>query len=369
MALSRVPGDDEIYVSGVFALRRKSALERCGITHILSILVYDFKDYQDLDKYKHLQIDALDVEDENLLGEFEKTGKWIEEALTNGGKDGAPGRVLIHCAMGKSRSVTVTIAFLLRKYPQLSVDSALEMIRQERPLAEPNDGFMAQLELYKEMGCPRDIDEHPKYQRWLYRRTVDEALAAGSAPEMIRFEDEVKQENTEGSEKELRCKRCRRTLATTTYLIPHAPASTTPSGSTKNSASTTCTHHFLHPLSWMRPTLSPEIEEDGGPGPLTGRLECPNLKCLAQVGRFAWQGMRCSCGVWVCPAFSLQKGRVDEVIYKGKVEDVGIGPQASTAMARGASDDANVVAKMRGLSIRLPPGMKTAQGSKPSENL
>lgn len=290
-------------------------------------------------------------------------------------------------AMGKSRSVTITIAFLLRKYSQLSVDSALEMIRQERPLAEPNDGFMAQLRLYKEMGCPRDIDAHPKYQRWLYMRTVDEALATGTAPEQIRFEDEEKQEENEGSEKELRCKRCRyvflqshqqilrvdaeiirRTLATTTYLIPHAPASTSPSGSTKNAASTTCTHHFLHPLSWMRPTLSPE-GGDGGPGPLTGRLECPNPKCLAQVGRYAWQGMRCSCGVWVCPAFSLQKGRVDEVISKG---DVGVGPQVKGALAGGASSEGNtdaVAAKMRGLGIRLPPGMKAAQGTKPSENL
>lgn len=111
--------------------------------------------------------------------------------------------------MGKSRSVTITIAFLLRKYLQLSVDSALEMIRQERPLAEPNDGFMAQLQLYKEMGCPRDIDAHPKYQRWLYMRTVDEARATGAAPKQIRFEDEEKQEEIEGSEKELRCKRCR----------------------------------------------------------------------------------------------------------------------------------------------------------------
>lgn len=296
-------------------------------------------------------------------------------------------------AMGKSRSVTITIAFLLRKYPQLSVDSALELIRKKRPLAEPNDGFMAQLQLYKDMGCPRDIDAHPKYQRWLYMRMVDEALATGTAPEQIRFEDEEKQEEIEGSEKELRCKRCRyvhdhifpfkvlrvevdflrRTLATTTYLIPHAPASTTPSGSTKNAASTTCTHHFLHPLSWMRPTLSPETGDDGGPGPLTGRLECPNPKCLAQVGRYAWQGMRCSCGVWVCPAFSLQKGRVDEVLSKGKTDDVGVGPQATNDQAGGApsegNTDAAVAAKMRGLGIRLPPGMKAAQGIKRSENL
>ena len=78
-------------------------------------------------------------------------------------------------------------------------------------MAEPNDGFMAQLELYKEMGCPRDIHAHPKYQRWLYQREVDLALAVGMAPDRVRFEDEEVQEETEasGREVELRCRKCR----------------------------------------------------------------------------------------------------------------------------------------------------------------
>jgi dual specificity phosphatase 12 len=35
------------------------------------------------------------VEDENLLGEFEKTGSWIENALKVG-KNGKKGSVLVH---------------------------------------------------------------------------------------------------------------------------------------------------------------------------------------------------------------------------------------------------------------------------------
>jgi len=114
-------------------------------------------------------------------------------------------------AMGKSRSVTIIIAYLLRQYSQHTVSSALSLVRESRPMAEPNDGFMAQLELYKEMGCPRDIDGHPKYQRWLYQREVDLALAAGMAPERVRFEDEEVQDETEGSGRdvELRCRKCR----------------------------------------------------------------------------------------------------------------------------------------------------------------
>jgi len=46
-------------------------------------------------------------------------------------------------------------------------------------------------------------------------------------------------------------------------------------------------------------------------GKLDGRLECP--KCNTNVGKYAWQGMRCSCGDWVVPAITLAKGKVDEV--------------------------------------------------------
>jgi len=247
------------------------------------------------------------------------------------------------------------IAYLLRKYPHHTVASALSLIRESRPIAEPNDGFMAQLEFYKEMGCPRDIEAHPKYQRWLYQKDVDLALAAGMAPDNVRFEDEQTQEEkaSSGREIELRCRKCRRTLATTPYIITHIPtqpkaipvsqtgpiASLTPS-MPPPPLHNTCTHHFLHPLSWMRP----ELEQ----GLLNGRLECPNTKCGAQLGRYAWQGMRCSCGVWVLPAFSLQKGRVDEVVKR--IDHVsGLGKDG---FRTADSPEAG------GGGIRLPPGMK-----------
>ncbi|KAI9048702.1 hypothetical protein LZ554_007533 [Drepanopeziza brunnea f. sp. 'monogermtubi'] len=354
MALSRVPGDDELYVGGIFTLRRKDALEKTGITHIVSVLTYDFKDFQDWEKYEQLSIEVDDVDDENLLVEFEKTGRFIDDALESE-KDGKKGAVLIHCAMGKSRSVTVTIAYLLRKYPHHTVKSALELIRESRPIAEPNDGFMAQLQLYKEMKCPRDIEAHPKYQRWLYDQEVGLALAAGMAPERVRFRDEEEQvESTGEKEVELRCRKCRRTLATTPYLVDHLP---TPQKSPPSAAEgpipslisslppaplhSACTHHFLHPVSWMRPALEM--------GLLSGRLECPNPKCGGQLGRYAWQGMRCSCGVWVCPAFSLQKGRVDEVTTKAETER----ERASKPGIVGGEEGGRAAH-----GIRLPPGMR-----------
>lgn len=97
----------------------------------------------------------------------------------------------------------------------------------------------------------------------------------------------------------------RRTLVTSQYLVSHKSSSTLDDQSAEAPSvvpSQNCAHYFLDPLSWMRP----ELEQ----GKLDGRLECP--KCHTNVGKYAWQGMQCSCGEWVVPGISLSKGRIDE---------------------------------------------------------
>ena len=97
--------------------------------------------------------------------------------------------------MGKSRSTTLLIAYLLSQNSKLEPQSALDLIRKSRPFAEPNDGFMKQLSLYHSMNCPSTqdvLDNHPLYQRWLFQRNVEASVAAGVAPEVseLRFGDE-----------------------------------------------------------------------------------------------------------------------------------------------------------------------------------
>lgn len=82
--------------------------------------------------------------------------------------------------------------------------------------------------------------------------------------------------------------------------------------------------------------MRPELEQ----GKLDGRLECP--KCSTNVGKYAWQGMRCSCGEWVVPGISLAKGRLDE--------------------------SKTVVAAPKSLGIRMPPTAASVRGSA-QENL
>lgn len=230
--------------------------------------------------------------------------------------------------MGKSRSTTLLIAYLLSKStsPSTSPTTVLRIIRECRPHAEPNRGFMKQLKLYHRMGCPADIDSHPMYQRWLYEREVESSVACRRAPETknIYFGDEIATnsdaEKTTG-EMNIRCRKCRQSLATSAYLIQHVPKtqqetrgdnvkSSNDYGPISSLPATKprpfqCAHLFLDPLSWMRPQL--EL------GNLDGRLACPNEKCKTNVGKYAWQGMMCSCGEWIVPGISLARGRIDEI--------------------------------------------------------
>ena len=119
--------------------------------------------------------------------------------------------MLVICsAMGKSRSATCVIAFLMQKY-RITPQQALEQLRESRPLCEPNDGFMQQLELYHRMLAPGNVEDHPVYQRWLYQRAVELSRACGQAPDadQIRFEDEHASNQPHQSEFELRCRKCR----------------------------------------------------------------------------------------------------------------------------------------------------------------
>ena len=66
---------------------------------------------------------------------------FIEEALTSGGK------VLVHCFAGKSRSATICIAYLL-KTSGMEYHAAFELVREARPIINPNPGFCIQLVKY-----------------------------------------------------------------------------------------------------------------------------------------------------------------------------------------------------------------------------
>ncbi|KAL1994402.1 hypothetical protein VTN49DRAFT_3071 [Thermomyces lanuginosus] len=334
MAFDRI-GDQNIYIGGVLALQNSAALQRANITHVVSVLrmrmILSNWMRKPIAGLQHLNIEVDDVEDADLLRHFNTTNAFIQSALDSGGS------VLVHCAMGKSRSATVCVAFLCQQKPhELDPDKALELIRQSRPMVEPNEGFRHQLWLYHEMGYPDDIVNHPLYRRWSTKREAEISTAQGRAPEMdlVSFEDDSVLDSDHSTE--IKCRRCRRLLATKPVINTHDTESTE-----------RCNHIFVHPLSWMRPCLYPNSSEGTDDAPLDGRLICPNPRCGANIGKFAWQGMRCNCGKWVVPGMGLARARVD-VIERSSATTGGTGSEQVNGVHSGST-------------IRLPPHMRRPQ--------
>ncbi|KAA8893013.1 protein-tyrosine phosphatase-like protein [Sphaerosporella brunnea] len=279
----------------MYALQAKTGLKTAAISHMVSVLRQPL-DRKLFEGYEHLVIEADDMDNENLIEHFPNTNAFISTALKNGGV------VFVHCAMGKSRSATILAAYLMQSR-QLDAQGAVQLIRQARHFVEPNAGFMEQLEIYHQMQYTANLADHPIYQRWLYKMEVKTSRAAPD-PKKIHFRNEEKKieeitGETPGQRIELRCRKCRTTLATSDFLALHVSKSA-------QAAKECCSHHFVEPMSWMRP----EFEQSK----LDGKFECP--KCKSKVGSYDWSGIKCSCGEWVNPGISLARSKVDEVKVK-----------------------------------------------------
>lgn len=88
--------------------------------------------------------DSLD-QDLNDQGKLLSAVKLIDEHLSN-----ERGGVLVHCVAGVSRSATVVIAYLMWKN-RINFESAFRIVKQARPIIEPNSNFVNQLKSFEKL--------------------------------------------------------------------------------------------------------------------------------------------------------------------------------------------------------------------------
>ncbi|KAI9475243.1 tyrosine protein phosphatase yvh1 [Coemansia sp. RSA 1085] len=293
---------DGLYVGSAMAETDKAKLNECGITHIISIAKHYVPSYPTDFAYKLVSID--DLPEENIIQYFPQCNRFIEHSLKEGG------RILVHCMAGQSRSAAVTAAYLMQN-EKLTAEQALAQIKHKRPQIYPNDGFVEQLQLYYDI----DYDVSPTkalYRRFLISHNADRYREYGEMGAVVAGQDPS--QNGKGATRLLRCKKCRRALATEANIIDHEPGAgqeefsykkrnaggtSTPHAFPQNRA---CSSLFVEPMEWMGGV---------GDGLIESRIACP--KCQAKLGAFNWAGAQCSCGKWITPSFQLHRNKVDEM--------------------------------------------------------
>ncbi|XP_060782106.1 dual specificity phosphatase 29-like [Neoarius graeffei] len=130
-------------------------LETMGITHILSAAegkwnnVATGPDYYNGMNIYYYGVEAEDSPVFNLAQFFYPAAQFIDHALSN-----PENKLLVHCVMGRSRSATLFLAYLMI-YKKMTVVDAIEHVKKQRCIL-PNRGFLKQL---------RDLDIQLQGQR------------------------------------------------------------------------------------------------------------------------------------------------------------------------------------------------------------
>ncbi len=71
-------------------------------------------------------------------------------------------KILVHCMIGKSRSVSIVMYYLMRKY-RIDASEAYKYVKNNRNLAKPNESFINQLKNYDHNRNKDSTDLFRKY--------------------------------------------------------------------------------------------------------------------------------------------------------------------------------------------------------------
>uniref|UniRef100_A0A3B4VDE9 Dual specificity protein phosphatase n=1 Tax=Seriola dumerili TaxID=41447 RepID=A0A3B4VDE9_SERDU len=139
-----------VYIGDEETAKDKHSLKRLGITHILNAAEGTWNNvdtgagyYSDMD-IVYYGVVAEDVATFDLSQYFFSAAQFIKETLSN-----PQNKLLVHCVMGRSRSATLFLAYLMI-CENMTVVDAIDHVKKRRRII-PNWGFLKQL---------RELDMH-----------------------------------------------------------------------------------------------------------------------------------------------------------------------------------------------------------------
>ena len=186
--------ENKLYLGDVFQASKVETFKNLKITHVINCTKTEKNFFEAncniLGGYtkwiKYMRVSVDDKNSESISDYFDKAFNFIENALNCSNKDidtkesdkkscqddgddenndneskndekedeknindeNRESKVFVHCQMGVSRSSTIVISYMMRKY-QLSFQEALKLVKSKRQCVKPASGFEKQLKHFE----------------------------------------------------------------------------------------------------------------------------------------------------------------------------------------------------------------------------
>ena len=151
-----------LYISDLTFAENAASLSFYRITHILTVMPDRVCQPPLPIQPMRMQVRVEDMPFAELAAHLPSTTAFIRDALNSSPE----ARVLVHCGEGISRSVSVVAAFLMGQYGW-GRDEAVNYIKSKRRVANPNFGFMTQLQEYAEKSLGRGVVHPPSTSTYM----------------------------------------------------------------------------------------------------------------------------------------------------------------------------------------------------------
>lgn len=355
-----------VFVSDAEFASDLSRLRRYNISHVLIVAKGCEAHFPD-DGITYLIKAIQDTPEQKVFHMFSPCCSFIESARRRGRV------VLIHCHAGLSRSVTFAAAYLMAKHRH-SAATALELIQERIPDAQPNSGFLqqlARLEAYLAEALPPAPASSSSSSApgssfgppvpTCSSRDASLPTAAGAA-ELVTIPSQVEkkaQETTALEEKadpvkaqehitpsgsthptegdqvggdqvegetsgielipqvltaRYRCKGCRYPLFGVEDIVPHSEDNGYTFAKSRIKMSREIRSNVPCQSFFVEQLAWMDSPPMCGLTEVEGKLHCP--KCSARLGGWVWNGAQCSCGHWATPAIQITRSRVDPPLQR-----------------------------------------------------
>lgn len=131
-----------IFISGFTCASNQNNLDNNNIKYIINCTNTVSNYFENNSSLTYLRIPIDDTYNQHIEQYFDMTYNTIEQAIKENKN------VLVHCHAGVSRSVTIVIAYLMRKN-NLTYEQARTFVKSKRSIIDPNPDFVKSLQEFE----------------------------------------------------------------------------------------------------------------------------------------------------------------------------------------------------------------------------